>query len=491
MAVFSRLMHFVSLAVFFSFIIAVSVAQTSKPGDLPSGQPSPPPGSDYANGYKAGLAEHQQLLDETRRELDHVRQEVEKVKSNSDWFLSIYALLTAFLLGEGLFSLHKQKSQSEEVRKKAGDAAKEATKAARYARKLAARTKMTADKTNIEMEKINAARKALFSQLPVYLEQTIQAASALNPNTFDAFHKAMVHEVDHLTYLGSTSFHFHEPETDQERKSYCEALMVTVRGHMVQMRPAEALNRIDMFFKLSRNSESVKDSDRSRMYGYRAHAYMALLDELKADLALKKPESQEKARRYRMEITAALENAKNLNANWAGAHFYEAYFYSLYPVSPDMTDAQQRRQFFLDGQSKAIHLYRRLIHDYAKLQPNMVGASRINICCCLKRIADDSGDYKPLFEELAAFPSESRIHANNAHDSGSIDQTSEDLWANLMQESALFEKELNPNFPEKNYKTQWVNILNVKADLSPWQERYTHYLNPTMRAWKIRVWEPD
>jgi len=186
-----------------------------------------------------------------------------------------------------------------------------------------------------------------------------------------------------------------------------------------------------------------------------------------------------------------LENAKNLHANWAGAHFYEAYFYSLFPVSPDITEAQQRRQFSLDGQNKAIGLYRRLIHDYAKLQPNMVGASRINICCCLKRIADDSGDYKPLFDELAAFPSESQIHANNAHDSTSIDQTSEDLWANLMQESALFEKELNPNFPEKNYKTQWVNILNVKADLSPWQERYTHYLNATMRAWKIRLWEPD
>jgi hypothetical protein len=476
---------------FLAFALTLLSGQNSKqqPGKNQPPPPEPDPG-EYARGFKAGLEQHQELLNETRQELEQVRREVEKVKSNNDWFLALYGLVTALLLGEGVLSLNKQKSQSEEIRKKAGDAAELATKAAADAATLANQTQDIATKSKAEMDKILAARKALFSELPVYLEEKLQAASALNPGTFDLFQKADVNEVDHLTYLGSTSFRFHEPETDDERKTYCDSLLFTVRGHMVQMRPVEALKRIDMFFKLSKDVASIKDAERSRMYGYRAHAYMSLLDQLKSDLALNRPESRDKARTYRKEVVAALENAKTLNVDWAGARFYEAYFYSLYPVSPDITDPQERRQFFLDGQQRAIDKYRSLIHDHTKLLPNMVGEARINICCCLKRLADDSGDYKPLFDELATYPSETQIRSNNAHNTASIDQTSDDLWSNLMQEGVFFANKLTGTYPVADYKIKWVDTLNINANLSPWRDRYVHFLTPTMRSWSIRVWEP-
>jgi hypothetical protein len=482
------------LPLLFVSFLAPTLAQSSLAQAVnPPKKTEPPPSttraeSDYALGFKAGLAEHEKLLDETRLELQQVQKEVEKVKTYNDWFLAIYAALSALLVGEGVLSLQKQKKESEHLRKKAGEATKQALKAAADAEALVTSTKGIADQTKKEMEKIFAARKALFSELPIYLEETIQAA--LNPDTFDLFHKAVVNEVDHLTYLGSTLFRFRAPETDDERKAYCDSLLVTARGHLVQLRPVEALKRIDLFFKLSKDADSIKDPDRSRMYGYRASAYMELLDQLKSDLALKKPESYEKARKYRKEITAALENAKKFNADWAGARFYEAYFYSLFPVAPDITDPAQRRPFFLDGQQQAIKLYRSLIHDYAKLQPNMVGAARMNVCCCLKRLADDSADYKPLFGELVSFPAETQIRANNAHNSASIDQTSEDLWSNLMQEDVFFANALNATYSELDYKAKWIEILNAKADLSPWKERYNHYPNTTMRSWRIRVWEP-
>lgn len=476
---------------FLASAFALSFGQDSRPPKKIDQPPAKDPDAgEYARGFKAGLAQHQELLNETRQELDRIRQEIEKVKANNDWFLGIYAVVTGLLVGEGVLSLNKQKTQSEEIRKKAGDAADQATKAAADAEALVNKSQDIATKSQAEMDKILAARKALFSELPIYLEETIQAASALNPDTFDLFHKAVVNEVDHLTYLGSTSFRFHEPETEEERKAYCDSLLITVRGHLVQLRPVEALNRISMFFKLSKDADRIKDAERSRMYGYRAHAYMGLLDQLKSDLALNRPDSLEKARKYRKEIVAALENAKTLNADWAGAHFYEAYFYSLYPVSPDITDPRDQQQFSRDGQLRAIHLYRALIHDYAKLQPNMVGAARMNICCCLKRLADDSGDYKPLFDELSSYPSETQIRSNNAHNTNSIDQTSDDLWSNLMQEDVFFAKEVTPQSAANDYKLKWVAVLDSKANLLPWRDRYRHWLTPSMRSWNIRVWEP-
>jgi hypothetical protein len=80
-----------------------------------------------------------------------------------------------------------------------------ATKAAADAATLATKTEAIATKSQAEMDKILAARTALFSQLPVYLEEKLQAASALNPGTFDLFQKADVNEVDHSSSIDQTS----------------------------------------------------------------------------------------------------------------------------------------------------------------------------------------------------------------------------------------------------------------------------------------------
>lgn len=499
MRIFSRLL------LFLFFTLALLSAKDSQPQDLKkqdlkkqdqkstdASVSTPGPDADpYAAGFKAGLAQHEKLLQEARDELGRVQKEVDSAKSNNEWFLTLYGILTAFLLGEGILSLQKQKSQSKEIQKEAHSAAKEATKAAGDAQESAENAKDVAAKAGVEIDKILKARQALFSELPVYLEETIQASSALNPDTFDVFHKVLVNEVDHLTFFGS-SFRFREPESPEEMRAYCDSLLVTVRGHLVQGRPAESLKRIEMFFKLIRSGKEVKDEDASRMYGYRASAYMELLRAVESEAALKKPQTLEKARKYRKEVTASLENAKNLSANWSGAHFYEAYFYSLFPVPPDISDPQERARIYLAGQQRAISLYRSLIHDYAKLSPNMVGAARLNICCCLKRLADDSGNYDKLFAELQGFPSESEIRDHNLHDSRNIDQSSEDLWSSLMQDDVFFQEGPAKGMSKKDYKAGWVNVLDSKANLLPWRDRYSYYASTTssLSAWKVKAWEP-
>lgn len=453
-------------------------------------------GDQYGQGFKDGLAQHQQLLNETRDELGRVRQEVDKTKFANETFLALYGLVTLFLLGEGFLSLHKQQSRSEEVQTSAANAASQATKAASDAEASAAKAVQLVDGAKLEMDKVFAARKTLFSELPVYLKRTIETTTALNPDTFDVFHQASVNEIDHLTFLGSPSFRFREPESVEELNTYCESLLMTARGHLVQSRPAETLKRIDMFFRLTKSPQyaaKTADADKARMFGYQGAAYMELLKRVQSEAAaLKKPETQEKVRKYRKEISESLRKSRELDPNWSGSYFYEASFHSLFPLPPDIVDARERTKICIKGQKRAIELYRTLIRDHTKLLPSVVGAVRLNICCCLRRLADESGDYDALFTELRSLPSESEIHDHNIHDSNSLDQTSEDLWSSIMQDEVFFAKGPSRNWTNENYKAEWGSVLNAKADLTSWKDRYSYYRtsNAAMGSWQIKAWEP-
>jgi hypothetical protein len=473
---------------------SISFGAEPKEGRRPHPANRDPGPGEYARGFKAGLLQHQELLQETREELVQVRHEVDEVKSANELFLILNGILTAFLLGEGFLSLHKQKSQSKEIHAKATTAVNQATTAATDGETSARSAGELVARARVEMDKILGERKALFSQLPVYLKQTIEATSALNPDTFDAFHQSFVNEMDHLTFLGSTSFRFREPESAEELNPYCETLLHTARGHLVKSRPVEALKRIEMFFQLTKSPKydaKTADKDKARMYGYRGSAYMQLVKQVESEAtALKKPDSQEKVRKYRKEIAESLQKGKDLDATWSGSYFHEAYFYSLFPVPLEIIDPKERSRMSLEGQHRAIALYRKLIRDCLTLRPNIVGVARLNICCCLRRLADEAGSYDMLFDELRTFPSESEIRDHNVHDINGIDQTSEDLWPSIMQEGVFFEK--GPKvLSDHDYKANWVKILEGKANLTSWRERYSYYRvsNAAIEPWKIKVWE--
>jgi hypothetical protein len=460
--------------------------------------PSPPPAStdsdEYARGFKAGLAQHQELLQDARDELARVRQEVDGVKVANDRFLALYGVVTLLLLGQGAFSLHKQKSGSKEVQTAAADAIRKAKQAAKNAEESAQKALNLVNDAKVEMGKVFEARRTLFSRLPEYLKETIETTSALNPDNLDPFHQASVNEIDHLTFLGSTSFHFRVPESADELNTYCDCLLITARGHLAQSRPAETLKRIDMFFELTKSPlNEVKNAAKARMYAYRGAANLELLKRVQSEAtALNKPETQEKVRRYRKEISESLQKARDLDATGSGSYFYEAFFHSVFPLPPGIVDPKQRTATHIKGQNRAIELYRTLIKDYATLRPSMVGAARLNICCCLRRLADESGDYEALFAELRTLPSESEIRDHNVHDSSSLDQTSEDLWSDMMQDEVFFAKGPSRNWTEPEYKAQWVKILEGKANLTPWRDRYSSFRasSAAMGSWKIKAWEP-
>jgi hypothetical protein len=467
--------------------------QASKQPDTPSSQQQSPDAGEYARGFKAGLAQHQELLQETRDQIVQVQKEIDKAKFANEAFIAFYTLVTALLLGEGFLSLHRQKSRGKELEAQAGLATTNASQAAAEAKVAAGDAGQLVANAKAELDKITAARKDLFSELGAYLRQTIEATTALDPDTFDVFQQALVNEIDHITFLGSAAFHLRKPENTDELNSYCEGLLFTVRGHLLRSRPAEALKRIDMFFKLTKAPNHAKDSDRARMYGYRASAFMELLSRAIAEpAASRKPRDVEKIRRYRNEISDGLLKAKNLDATWSGLYYHEAYFHSLFPVPPDVTDPARRTALMISGQERALELYRRLIQEHDKLRPNMVGVARWNICCCLKRLADQSGSYQELFKELQGFPRESEIRDRNIHDGNSIDHTSENLWSSLMQDDVFFAKDPTQPLTAAAYKSQWVTILDQKADLEPWRDRCAHYRasNKQMNSWKIKVWEP-
>lgn len=471
-------------------------AQKSGQTSAPAPNSSPTPTLDpYTQGFKDGLTQHQELLKAAQDELARIHQEVDKTKFANELFIGLYTLTTLLLLGDGFLSIQKQKSRSEEVQATATNAAAQATKAATEAETSAQKAVQLVDGAKLEMDKVFAARKTLFTELPMYLKRTIDT-TALNPDNFDVFHQASVNEIDHLTFLGSPSFRFREPESAEELGTYCNSLLMTARGLLAQSRPAETLKRIEMFFELSKSPHYAAknaDTDRARMFGYRAAAFMDLLKRLQTEAAaLRKPEAQEKVRKYRREISESLHKSKDLDANWSGSYFYRASFCSLFPLPPDVVDPVERATTYKNGQERAIDLYRTLVSDHAKLLPSVVGAARLNICCCLRRLADESGDYDALFTELRSLPSESKIRDHNVHDSDGIDQTSEDLWSSIMQDDVFFGKAPIRNWTDQNYKTQWIDVLDTKANVGSWRERYSYYRasNAAMDSWKIKAWEP-
>jgi hypothetical protein len=77
------------------------------------------------------------------------------------------------------------------------------------------------------------------------------------------------------------------------------------------------------------------------------------------------------------------------------------------------------------------------------------------------------------------------------HDSNSPDTASDDLWSNLMQDETFFTHD--PKIlSAKDYKAEWAKVLEEKANLIPWRDRYNYYVasTPAMQSWKIKVWEP-
>jgi hypothetical protein len=443
---------------------------------------------DFAQGYEAATAQYRAIVEDLQnqtatlsKEVEIADKEVEAQRHENDLFLKLYGAFSALLIGGGIFSLVKQNSQAKETQREIREFVRTAELSARVANRKANLASKRADQAAAEFQEVHKAKEAMFEELPRYLEQVFREADLLNPKDLDPHYQALIHSVDHLTFLNFW-FRFAVPQP-KDLENYCRALEATVKAHLANGRPAEALDRIHFYFRLAQSQNIPSGTRTGYMYGYRARAYLQLLGREQRNLPLRHPATIRRIEEYREHISNNLYKSKQQDPTWSYPYFLEAFFRGLYPCSPDISDPVEQNKIRVAGQTEAVRLYRSLIAS-SGLKPSMRTPSMINICCCLKRAADVTGDFGPLFQELATFPGESEIFANGA---AQEERQFGELWMEVMKESVFFQNTVHHS--EQQYKKKWVELLDEKLT-NDWRGTYNYLVqsNQEMQHWKIKLW---
>ena len=436
-------------------ITSLSKGEAQKPQKLPSpGQSTPSSQTqntepdDYAKGFKDGLQQHQAMLNEIRKELDAV--------AKSDRFLSIaYLALAVGITGAGLLSFRNLI---------------ESTKAASEAKE--------------EVKQFTSIRLAILDELHDYLKHFQVEEGMLNTDTMTPLRRAHLDEIDHLTFLANPLFRFREPNTQKEIDLYSRVLLTTVRWHLSERRHADGLARLDLFFRIRAGSEGALDASLSaRAHSYRAYAYIGLLDELQQDHVVNNPERPSVAKQYRKAIEESLAESKKLDPSWSLAYVWEGLYQSLHAVIPEDGEREKQRAY-RSAQESAIETYRKIIRAGTSLKPDFSFTALINICCCLKRIGDVTGNYEQLFGELGKVPPEKELVTKFA----SHDSAKTAFWRKIMKDGTFFARV--PEDKRTDYRNAWLTLLRRKVNVTQPTAFCVNQIrqNPGMQSWDVRLW---
>jgi len=162
---------------------------------------------------------------------------------------------------------------------------------------------------------------------------------------------------------------------------------------------------------------------------------------------------------------ADVKKSQACDQEWWHSYFVEALLYSLQYVPDQLSDPQ--KTMFLDGQRKAIAIYQQLTKLGAGLNPGM--GSWQNLACCLKRVADITGqkdDYDMFKAELAKFPTDRQIR-QGFMENGLPESDEVFLWQAMLQDEALFGNV--DKIDAEDYRLFWSQLLTEKVGLRDWK----------------------
>ncbi len=186
----------------------------------------------------------------------------------------------------------------------------------------------------------------------------------------------------------------------------------------------------------------------------------------------------------RREAFTDLKHAKEADPNWEHTDFVEALMLSRQFVPRTGMQASDRAILDIEGQKRAIELYRVLLTRKDARQKQTI---RLNYACCLKRVADFSGqqsDYDELKTVISNFPDDRALLEETFSTFGSK-KAGQYLWQRMMGDSELFQsvQKIDP----KDYTNFWVNTLNAKVLMRNWTDDLSEIRarNPGAKSWKI------
>ena len=341
-----------------------------------------------------------------------------------------------------------------------------------------------------EVKQFTSIRVAVVTELHDYLKRFPVEEGMLNTDTTTPLQRAHLEEMDHLTFLAHPLFRFREPGTQKEVELYSRILLTTVRWHLSEKRYADGLARLDLLFKMREGYTAEKNySLRARAHSYRAYAFIGLLDEIEMDRIVNNPERRSIIKSYRTAIEESLSKTKELDPSWSLAYIWEGLYHSLHPPSSEGNEREQQRAYRL-AQESAIDIYRKVVKAGSSLRPDYSFTALLNICCCLKRIGDTTGDYKPLFSELAKIPPQSELVKTFSRQSFS-DTAKAALWRKIMADDTFFAKV--SKFKRADYTESWRTLLRTKVNVAGALAFYASRVKqkPSMQSWEVRLWEPN
>ena len=431
-------------------------------------------------------------IDEVRKELDEARKQTDRTDKITATFISIYTLLVALLAIDGLLS----RTRLKEALQKVDDAlAQQVPKLQEQMDKIG-ETTLQAQET---LDRIQSTRKSLFEELPKFIRKYLPDVLRLNDPIDDLkpADLALLDEIDHLTFLANAGFRFRKPETPEEKNAYVQSVMATVRSYLVQRKDAEVIPRVNFVLELlgsDENTEEVKEI-RGRAHSYAAQAHYRLLIKRSKRLDLQSTNDLlAELEHHRNVITFHLGNARKLYPRWAQSYVIDALYRSNCAASERVTNENERRQLHDQGQHEAINIYQVLISDFDKYEPNVVGSARRNLCCCLKRLGDESGQYDDMFRELESYPTENEILSLQSSSPLHKEATSSKLWQGIMSDSTFFNSlhvTWTAEEQRKRYEKRWADLLKSKLNFSSMEkcDKYFHTQSPSMNSWIVKPWQ--
>jgi hypothetical protein len=417
-------------------------------------RPLQPPSKQTANeAFQQDLKQHELLLNELRTErsqvedqiksasevLKEVKETEDRTRSAAALFLGIFGAVATILLGQNYWQFRGWKEKADQSLED-----------------------INAVKPDIDL--IRGTRATLENRLPKYIEEVRNDLVEFKFPAGPAL--AKMHEIDHLAYLSNTEMRFKESLTSKEANRYLMALLVSARGHALQHNYYGADDRLEEFFRqVVRYPDAVSGRERARGYSIRAFIFHRLMLQIASapswirDLRLKEAEG------LRSRAFAEVKKSQECDQNWWHSYFVEALLYSLQYVPDQLSDPQ--KTMFLDGQRKAIAIYQHLTKVGSGFNQGM-GAWQ-NLACCLKRVADITGqqnDYDIFKAELGKFPSDRQIRQGFI-ENGRPESEEVFLWQAMLQDDVLFGKV--DKIDLDGYRLFWNQLLTEKVRLRDWK----------------------
>jgi ElaB/YqjD/DUF883 family membrane-anchored ribosome-binding protein len=444
--------------------------------------------------FQEGLKQHQAILDEVRAEIrvtqDQLKESSEAIKAANEVskrtqdaetvFLALFGFIAALIAGQGYLQIRGWDERAEE-------ALEEVNTATTGVNAFKSELDGIRSQMRSELDLLTAARASLDTELPSFLNDTkaiLNVADATGPLQQEEI--TLMNQIDHLTFF-NVPMRFAPHRSHAQASLYVESLRRAVRGYIAQNRIWDAEKRIDEFFALLKDDKhptAATEQSKAQVHSYRAIVSYYHLKTLAADQSWVRAMKLDKIRDFRDRAFADIRASRACYTDADYCDIVEALLHSM-RLGPEMTPpGVSSDEFFLNGQRKAVEIYRKTA---PKAAPRKRRSALQNLACCLKRIADQTGDTADIlaFErELSLYPTDRELaDETSTEPQGRIDLNS--LWQALMADSDLFAS--IDKLDKAHYPQFWEGLLDQKVVVRKWREdlKELQKRKPEMASWQV------